>query len=181
MTCAIDFFGPVIHADQPVRLRNGSGFSSTPLTTLKIAVLAPMPERERQDRDHREPGLRDEPPARVANVLPEVGDHEPPASLVSCAFVQALGPPIDVRADVGSIGLPERVPRDVASPGICDAGVSVGVGLGHAAGNRVAVEVFELRRELAHDARFALAREVRQRQTVADVLFQSRTEASILL
>ena len=47
-------FRHVIHADQPVGSGYGSGFSSTPLTTLKIALLAPMPSASVSDGDERE-------------------------------------------------------------------------------------------------------------------------------
>ena len=52
----------------------GSGFSSSALTTLKIAVLAPMPMRERGDDDEASgPRCVCSVRMRVANVLEECG------------------------------------------------------------------------------------------------------------
>ena len=118
-------------------------------------------ERERQHHHCREAGERDEPTARVTNVLPEIGEHDPPASFLTCVVVQALRPPIDVRSNVRSIGIPEGG-CEVCPVGDLRARVGIGVGLRHAARDRLAIEVFELRRQLPHDARFALARELRQ-------------------
>ena len=48
------------------------------------------------------------------------------------------------------------------------AGVGIGVGLARAGGDRLAIEVLELRRELADDPRLALGRQPRQPQLRAD-------------
>ena len=47
------------------------------------------------------------------------------------------------------------------------AGVGIGVRLACAGGDGLAVEVLELRRQLANDARLALGREARQLELVA--------------
>ena len=47
----------------------GSGANSTPLTTLKIALLAPMPRAERGNAGGREGGLPADAAQRVAHVL----------------------------------------------------------------------------------------------------------------
>jgi hypothetical protein len=127
-------------------------------------------ERKRQHHHNRESRLGDEPAARVADVLPGVGNHEPPASFLSRAIVQALRPPIDLSSGVRSIDIRERgrEPRPVRD---LRAGVRVGVRLRQAASGRLAIEVFELRRQLAHDARFALPGQSRQRQVLANVSF----------
>ena len=51
---------------------NGIGRRTTALTTLKIAVVAPMPEGERQDRRGGEAGLAEQGPNAVTHVLQQV-------------------------------------------------------------------------------------------------------------
>ena len=75
--------------------------------------------------------------------------------------------PIDVRFAVWPIGALEvgsqaRPVRDVC------AHAGIGVRLGESARNRVAVEIFKLRRDFAHDARLALGRQRGQRQPLAN-------------
>ena len=57
--------------------RSGWGYPSgrriTPLTTEKIAVLAPMPERERQDGDQGEPRRPQQVPDGVTEILDQRG------------------------------------------------------------------------------------------------------------
>ncbi len=127
-------------------------------------------EREREHHHDREARLGDEPTTRVTDVLPAVGHHEPPPSFLSRVIVQALRPAIDVPAGVRPIDIRER--RGELCP-VRDlrAGVGVGLGLRHAAREPLAIEVFELRRQLAHDTGFAFADEARQRQMCANVSF----------
>ena len=56
---------------------NGSGFSSTPYTTLKIAVLAPIPKREREGGQSREAALLPQHARGVAQILREIGEQKP--------------------------------------------------------------------------------------------------------
>ena len=52
---------------------NGSGRSSTALTTLKIALFAPMPRCERENSDARERGILRERAQAVAQSCSEIG------------------------------------------------------------------------------------------------------------
>ena len=52
---------------------NGSGLSSTVLTTEKMAVLAPMPSVSAATRRGREAGRLPEHPQRVPEIAKEVG------------------------------------------------------------------------------------------------------------
>ena len=60
-----------------------------------------------------------------------------------------------------AIGLPHVLGHAVPVVDL-PAGVGIGVGLGRAGGDRLAIEVLELRRELADDPRLALGRKRRQ-------------------
>ena len=70
-------------------------------------------------------------------------------------------------ADVHGVG-GAKIARQPVPVGDLPLREGVGVGVGLAAGARLAVEVLELDRELAHDARFALGDEIRQREPPAN-------------
>jgi len=125
-------------------------------------------KREREDHHDREARLAGEPTARVPEVLPTISHHEPPTSSLSRVIVEGLRPAIDVPAGVRPIDVRER--RGELCP-VRDlrAGVGVGIGLRHAAREPLAIEVFELRRQFAHDTGLARADEARQRQMCVNV------------
>ena len=120
-----------VQQNQLARVLHRQRLEQQPVDDAEDRGVRPNAKRERQHGHCRESGLCDEPPARVANVLPEIGEHQPPASLFSCVIVDALGPPIDVRANVRSIDILERGGEACPVRDLCP-GVSVGIGLGHA-------------------------------------------------
>ena len=166
----VDALAAVIQADQPLGLGEGQRLQQHAVDDAEDGGGGADAERQRQDRDDGESGLRDEPAARVADVLPEIGEHEPSSLSRSCVIVEALRPAIDRRSRMRSIGVPEVCGQ--AGP-VRDLRPRIGIGLGirHAAREGLAIEVFELRRELADDARLARAGEIGQRQMGADVVF----------
>ena len=133
-----------VQQNQLARVLHRQRLEQQPVDDAEDRGVRPDAKGKRQHDHHRESGLLDEPPARVANVLPEIGNHQPPPPLFPCVILQALGPPIDVRANVRSIDLLERG-GEVGPVGDLCPGVSVGIGLGHATGDGLPIEVFELR------------------------------------
>ena len=56
----------------------GSGFSSTAFTTVKMAVLAPMPSASAETAAMREAGALAEQVQRVLDVIPEIAHWTAP-------------------------------------------------------------------------------------------------------
>ena len=83
---------------------------------------------------------------RVGDAIEAAIEHRP--------GVRAIGQTDGVRHPLPVLDLPLRV--------------GIGIGVAGAAGARVAVEIFELRRELADDACLALRRQLGKAQAFAD-------------
>ena len=80
-----------------------------------------------------------------------------PSSCV-CLLQARVGQPLEPRPRVAPIGEPD-VPGHPVPVGDLRAGMGLGIGLGRAARQRVAIEVVELGGELADDPRLALGRQ----------------------
>jgi len=120
-------------------------------------------ERQRQHGDGGEPGRLDELTDGVADVSNRVREHQCSSSsrcrtLLQIADEAVCGEPavrtIDVLEVVGET-------RPVAH---VRGGARVGLGLGEARGEGVAIQILELRRHLANDARLTLGGQVGQAQ-----------------
>ena len=125
------------------------------------------PESQREDGDDREAGGLSELSNRVARIAQDVHRHGEPAPSRWMDSVEPIRQPLDRRPGVRAVGEPQILchPLPVADlPG----GVGVRLGVGFAASDRLAVEVFELRRELLHDPRLALGSQARKLQMRAN-------------
>ena len=144
------------------------------MTTLKMALRGADAERQRENRDDGESRRAQQLTDRVARIAHDVGKHQQSSSGCSRSrlrFAEALEPRFDdpfvSRPGVAAVRQPDvlRHPIPVAD---LPAGVRVGVGLARAAGDRLAIEVLELRGQLADDARLALGGQVGQLEVGAD-------------
>ena len=71
-----NFWQDLVHAHERVRVAGRrSGRSSTPLTTLKMALLAPMPSASVRMATTVKPGVLRQLTERVARVAQDVSKH----------------------------------------------------------------------------------------------------------
>ena len=94
----------------------------------------------------------------VARVAQDIGKHLQYSSLSRVRHFDAIGQPLQAWPRVGAFRQPD-VARQLFPVANLTAGMGVGVVLAGAAGKRFAIEVLELRRQLADDVRFALRRQ----------------------
>ena len=132
-------------------------------------------ERQREDGHDGEARRPGELTDRVAHVAQDVGKHEQSSSsragqpllFAGEAFEPWFDGSFVSRPGVPAVGEPDVLGHPLPVVYLT-ARVGVGVGFGRPAGERLAIEVFELCRELANDSGLAFRREARQAELAAD-------------
>jgi hypothetical protein len=107
-------------------------------------------ESEREHGGEREAGGLRQMADGVARVAQQVGEHRSLSSSRGRQPLQVVGQAVDARARVAAVGEDDVLGHALPVRHLI-RGVGIGLGVGRAASERVAAEILELRRQLAHD------------------------------
>ena len=124
-------------------------------------------ERQCEDGHDREPGTLRQLTHAVVRVAQNIRQHLPHSCLCRVRHFDAVGQAFHPWPRVSPFRQPD-VARQLVPVADLPAGMGIGLGLARAAGQGLAIEVLELRRQVPDDVRFALGRQAWQPQPFAD-------------